>query len=112
PLTGHRALERREVLQRVAARVVQKQTQIFAMRVDAARQRRLAIELRGRALDRLREGAERQRRDREERRVQSMAQPAHQIGRSIDAANGVNSFGPVAVMYQQSSRRTPNSPGI
>lgn len=35
-----------------------------------------------------------------------------QIGRSIDAANGVKSFGPAAVMYQQSSIRMPNSPGI
>ena len=37
---------------------------------------------------------------------------ADQNGSSIDFANGVNNFGPEALMYQQSSSRTPNSPGI
>jgi hypothetical protein len=30
----------------------------------------------------------------------------------MDFASGVNSFEPLAVMYQQSSKRTPNSPGM
>ena len=33
-------------------------------------------------------------------------------GWSIDFARGVKSFGPFSVIYQQSSRRMPNSPGI
>jgi glycosyltransferase involved in cell wall biosynthesis len=35
-----------------------------------------------------------------------------QIGASIDLASGVKSFGPASDMYQQSSMRTPNSPGM
>ena len=35
-----------------------------------------------------------------------------QIGASIDLASGVKSLGPASDMYQQSSMRTPNSPGM
>ena len=35
-----------------------------------------------------------------------------QIGWSRDVASGVKSLGPAAVMYQQSSSRMPNSPGM
>ena len=35
-----------------------------------------------------------------------------QIGSSIERARGVKVFGPAGVMYQQSSSRTPNSPGM
>src|SRR5437762_2843835 len=45
------------------------------------------------------------------RRGAGRAAPS-QIGCSIDFASGVKVFGPDSVMYQQSSRRTPNSPGI
>lgn len=38
--------------------------------------------------------------------------PTAQIGSSIDFASSVKSFGPVSVMYQQSSMRMPNSPGM
>ena len=37
---------------------------------------------------------------------------ADQMGSSSDLASGVKSAGPVAVMCQQSSSRTPNSPGM
>jgi glycosyltransferase involved in cell wall biosynthesis len=35
-----------------------------------------------------------------------------QMGTSIDLASGVKSLGPASDMYQQSSMRTPNSPGM
>ena len=35
-----------------------------------------------------------------------------QIGVSIDLASGVKSLGPASDIYQQSSMRTPNSPGM
>ena len=35
-----------------------------------------------------------------------------QIGCSSDLARGVNNLGPEEVMYQQSSMRMPNSPGM